>query len=175
MTDPIALVTAAGPVRLRAEQADDHAFLSALFRSHMGLELAGLPVDAATREALLGMQFNAQTLTYRGNFPHARFDIVEAEDRPIGRLVVDSGGDTGCIVDFALMPDWQRRGLGSAILAAMLERFVPLGRPVRCKVLMHNQASVRMCHRVGFQQISQNPPFLQLEWRPDIQGSDRDT
>ena len=169
---PIELVTTMGPVRLRAEQAGDEAFLFTVFRAHTMIELAALPVDAATREALVRMQFNAQTASYRANYQQARFDIVEIEGQPVGRIVVDAGsgaedGEPGCIVDFALLPDRQRRGLGSAILAAVLQRFIPLRRKMRCKVLMHNEPSIRMCRRVGFRQIDQETPFLQLEWRPD--------
>lgn len=163
----IHLDTQAGPVRFRPERAADETFLFTLFRSHMLTDLALMPVDAPTREGLVRMQFQSQTMTYRAQFPDARFDIIEVDGEGIGRIVVDDGGDTGCIVDFALLPDHRGRGRGSAILAAVLRRFASLGRPMRCKVLMHNQPSIRMCARVGFQQISADPPFLQLEWRPN--------
>lgn len=169
MTDPsvpLDLDTATGPVRLRAERPDDEAFLFTLFRGHMLAEIAMMPVDDATREALVRMQFRSQTDTYRTHFPDARFDIVEAGGAAIGRIVIDPGGEAGCIVDFALMPDSRGQGRGTAILAAVLAWFAPLGRPMRCKVMIHNEPSARMCRRVGFMEISADPPFLQLEWRP---------
>ena len=169
MTDtsmPLDLDTATGPVRLRPEMPDDAGFLFALFRSHVLADLAMMPVDDATRAALVRMQFQSQTTTYRAQFPDARFDIVEVGGEPIGRIVVDPGGETGCIVDFALVPERRGQGRGVAIMAAVLRDFAPLGRPMRCKVLIHNEPSARMCRRVGFQEISAEPPFLQLEWRP---------
>jgi RimJ/RimL family protein N-acetyltransferase len=36
---------------------------------------------------------------------------------------------------------------------------------VRCKVLWNNTASLRMCQRLGFVQVGDALPFLQLEWR----------
>jgi RimJ/RimL family protein N-acetyltransferase len=166
--DRLPLHTASGPVTLRPEQAEDAGFLLALFRSHVPRELAALPVDAAVRESLVRMQFNAQAASYRAQFPAARFDIVERDGIPIGRIVIDAGTETGCIVDFALMPGVRGRGLGVAILDAVLRHLAPLGRPVRCKVLTHNTPSLRMCQRVGFRRIGGEPPFLQLEWRPAI-------
>ena len=162
----ITLRTTAGVFRLRPETAGDQSFLFTLFRSHALTELAAMPVDDATRDALVRMQFQAQTAGYRGQFPDARFDVVEQEGSPIGRLIVDEGEAFGCIVDFALIPDHRGRGIGAAILSGILDRFAPVGRPMRCKVLSHNEASIRMCRRVGFQQIDEQPPFLQLEWRP---------
>jgi len=153
---------------LRPETPQDKAFLFALFHSTAWDDLAPMPLDDTTKEALVRMQFASQTQTYRAQFPHARFDIVEWHGAPIGRIVVDDGEAMGCIVDFALMPDSRSKGLGTAILAAAMQRFVRLQRPVRCKVLINNAPSLRMCQRVGFRQIEVIPPFLQLEWQPTV-------
>lgn len=163
MSGALVLETARGQVVLRPEQSADADFLYALFRSHMLAELALMPVDAATREQLVRMQFDSQTATYRAQFPQARFDIVEQDGNPIGRLIVDTGADAGCIVDFALLPERRGAGLGTAILAAVLRE---QRQPMLSKVLYNNEASLRMCQRVGFVHIGGELPFLQLEWRP---------
>jgi RimJ/RimL family protein N-acetyltransferase len=155
-------------VTLRPETPQDEAFLFALFRDTALPELALMPVDDATKEALVRMQFASQSQTYRAQFPAARFDIVEQHGTSIGRIVVDDGEPAGCIVDFALVPGSRSKGLGTAILAAVMQHFVRLRRPARCKVLMSNAPSLRMCQRVGFQQIEVIPPFLQLEWQPPV-------
>jgi RimJ/RimL family protein N-acetyltransferase len=169
LSGALVLETARGQVVLRPEQSTDADFLYALFRSHMLAELAMMPVDAATKEQLVRMQFDSQTATYRAQFPQARFDIVEQDGRPIGRLIVDTGGDAGCIVDFALLPERRGGGLGTAILAAVLQE---RRQPVLSKVLYNNEASLRMCRRVGFVHIGGELPFLQLEWRPPIVAGD---
>jgi RimJ/RimL family protein N-acetyltransferase len=168
LTEAKVLETARGRIVLRPEQSGDADFLYVLFRSHMLAELAMMPVDAATKEQLVRMQFDSQTATYRAQYPHARFDIVEQDGAPIGRLIVDSGGEAGCIVDFALLPEHRGGGLGTAIIAAVLREQC---RPVLCTVLYNNEASLRMCRRVGFVQIGGELPFLQLEWRPSDEAS----
>ena len=155
-------------IRLRPEVAADEAFLAALFRSTAIAELAALPLADAAKEALVRMQFTSQSASYRSQFPHARFDIVERESEMIGRLVVDPGDEAGCIVDFALLPDFRAHGLGTAILRAVLAPFASAQRRVLCKVLAGNEPSLRMCRRVGFREIEVVPPFLQLEWRPPV-------
>ncbi len=151
---------------LRPERPKDNGFLAALFRSIALPELTEMPVTEAVKDALVQMQFASQTATYRAQFPMACFDIIEQRDKPIGRLVIDPGGEAGCIVDMALLPECRGLGLGSTILAHVLERFAKLQRPVLCKVLAHNEASLRMCRRAGFRQIDYIPPFLQLQWSP---------
>jgi RimJ/RimL family protein N-acetyltransferase len=168
---PLILPLPGGDIVLRQERSTDAEFLAALFRSSALAELALMPADDAVKEALVRMQFNSQTATYRSQFPNARFDIIERNGNPIGRLVVDPGEQVGCIVDFALLPDSRGSGLGTAIMRATVQQFAHLRRRVQCKVLAGNEASLRMCLRVGFVPIGEAPPFLQLEWRPP--GDDR--
>jgi len=168
MSDTMILETDKGPVVFRPERPEDEELLYVLFRSWALPDLALMPVDDATKEALVLMQFRAQMASYRAQFPQARFDIVEQDGVPIGRYVIDPGSDTEpvCFVDFVLLPERRNSGLGRAITAALLERYEREGRPVRLKVLHHNVPSQRMCAALGFVQIEAVPPFLQLEWRP---------
>jgi RimJ/RimL family protein N-acetyltransferase len=115
------------------------------------------------------MQFNSQTVTYRAQYPAARFDIVERDGAPIGRLIVDDGAEAACIVDFALLPEHCGGGLGTAILAGVLAGRT---RPVWCQALCTNEPSLRICRRVGFVHIGGELPFLQLEWRPSAGADD---
>ena len=69
-----------------------------------------------------------------------------------------------------LLPDRRNAGLGRAIILAVLEDYVRLGRKVRLKVLHHNEPSRRMCRALGFVEIEEMPPFIQLEWSPPACG-----
>src|SRR5208282_5897639 len=100
---------------------------------------------------LVRMQFEARTASYRAQYPHARFDIVEDASVPIGRLILDggaAGGEADTIVDVALVPERRGQGLGTALLAAALERFAREGRPVKAMVLAANTASRGMFRRL---------------------------
>ena len=154
------------PVILRPEQEQDAAFLAALFHATVSQAFMAMPLDETMRATLVRVQLAAQAAAYHARFPNARFDIIERDAIPIGRIVIDPGGDAGCIVDFALVPERQSHGLGTAILAAVLERFGERQQHVLCQVLASNRRSLRMCHRVGFRQVGDAPPFLQLAWHP---------
>lgn len=168
MSAVMRLETAKGPVTLRPERPADEALLYRLFRSWALDDLALMPVHEATKEELVRLQFTGQTLTYRANYPAARFDIIEQEGEPVGRLIVDPGSDTepACFVDFVIVPEKRKGGLGHAIIAAVLRDYARIGRAVRLKVLHHNVPSRRLCAGLGFVEIEELPPFIQLEWRP---------
>jgi GNAT superfamily N-acetyltransferase len=160
------LETAKGPVTLRPERPDDEALLFRLFSSWALEDLDRLPLDHATKQNLLRFQFAGQTTTYRTNFPAASFDIIERDGAPVGRLIVDPGDaqEPVCLVDFVLLPEQRNDRLGRAIIAAVLAEQGRRGRRVRVKVLHHNEPSRRMCAALGFVEIGQDLPFIQLEW-----------
>jgi len=162
-SQPLVLGLGIPPIVLRPEREQDAAFLAGLFRTIAGRDLALMPIDEAMKDRLIRLQFASQTATYRTQFPAARFDIIEQDGEPIGRLVIDPGTEVGRIVDIALVPQRRARGLGTAIVGAVTQR---LARRVQCQVLAGNQASLRMFHRAGFRQVDDVPPFLHLEWQP---------
>ena len=160
------LQTVKGPVTLRPERPDDEALLFRLFRSWALEDLEHMPVDAATKENLVRLQFGGQMATYRANFPAATFNIIERDGAPIGRLIVDPGDarEPACLVDFVLLPETRNDRLGRAIISAVLAEQASLGRRVRVKILHHNEPSQRMCAALGFVEIDREMPFIQLEW-----------
>jgi RimJ/RimL family protein N-acetyltransferase len=160
------LRTSHGTMVLRPERKEDTPFLFELFRSHALAELAAMPADDAIKENLVRMQFRSSTATYQALFADARFDIIENDGTPIGRLITDPGGDTACMVDYALIPERRGGGLGTAIIVAVLDQLAPQDRPMRVKVGMTNEPSLRLCARLGFRRVNDDMPMLQLEWLP---------
>ena len=156
-----------GELVLRPETAEDADFLFALFASGKAPDMTLMPVDEATKAHLLQVQFRSMTMTYRHQFPAARFEIVELDGTPIGRLITDVRADCVYYVDIALMPERRMGGLATALMQAVLEEPRRLGVPGRVRVLATNIASLRLCQKLGMTPREQTPPFVELEWRAD--------
>ncbi len=122
-----------------------------------------MPLDDTGKEFLLRIQFRSMTVSYRQQFPAARFEIVKLDGAPIGRLVTDVQADHVYYVDIALLPETQRGGIATALMNAVLLEPGRLGVPARVKVLMHNVASLRLCRRIGFTLRREDPPYVELE------------
>ncbi len=155
-----------GTLRFRPEGDDDRAFRFALFCDSRPDEWQLLPLDAAIRAQLMRLQFEAQTASYRTEFPDARFDIIELAGEPIGRIVVDRPGNMLHLVDIALVPRLRNRGIGTAILQALIDEAQAVQLPVRLTVAANNAPSLRLYQRLGFVPIATIPLYLELEWRP---------
>lgn len=159
------LTTARGVLSLRPETDADEQFLFRLFAATKADEMTLMPLDDVGKDFLLRTQFRSMNASYRQQFPAARFDIVELNGVPIGRLITDVQPDQVYYVDIALLPETQQGGIATALMQAVLQEPAGLGVPARVKVLMHNVASLRLCQRIGFTVRTEEPPFLELEWR----------
>ena len=127
------VATPHGTLTLRPETESDAAFAFHLFASTKAEETALMPLDDPGKAFLLRMQFRSMTETYRREFPNARFEIVELDRTPIGRLVTDVQADCVYYVDIAVLPERQGGGIATALMTAALEEPRRLGLPGRVK------------------------------------------
>jgi ribosomal protein S18 acetylase RimI-like enzyme len=162
--DVIEIGSALGMLRLRPEHDDDQAFRFQLFCQSRPAEFALLRLDPAAMEQLMRFQFQAQTVSYRTSFPNARFDIIELDHLPVGRIVVDRPGHELHIVDQAIVPPLRNRGLGTAIMKALMDEAGRAGLKVRLLVASTNDPSMRLYLRLGFVPIATEPFYIEMEW-----------
>jgi ribosomal protein S18 acetylase RimI-like enzyme len=88
------------------------------------------------------------------------FCIIETE-HPIGRFYVHRGTEEIRLIDVALLSAWQRRGIGSAYVDALLAEAKGAGLPVSLHVEPQNPAR-RLYLRAGFRCVAQLAPSIPL-------------
>jgi ribosomal protein S18 acetylase RimI-like enzyme len=164
--DVVEIGSKLGMLCLRPERDEDDAFRFALFCQSRPAELALLRLEPAAFHQLMRFQYQAQTLSYRANFPNARFDIIELDRLPIGRIVVNRPGAVVHIVDQAIVPSLRNRGLGTTIMQALMNEAARAGLPVRLKVASSNDPPMRLYLRLGFVPLKTDPMYLEMEWQP---------
>lgn len=152
--------------RLRPSGADDRDFLFRLYASTRAAEMALVDWSEAQQQAFLEMQFHAQTTHYQQHFPGARFDVIELDGIPVGRLYVAELEDEDeiRIIDIALLPDYQGRGIGGAYLREIIERAAASGRGVGIHVERNNPA-MKLYERLGFERIHDEGVYWFMRWR----------
>jgi len=168
-TDPrlhgiVEIPSPSGMLVLRPERPEDHDFRFRLFCDSRLPEWYVIELDAAVRDQLMRHQFVAQTTTYRQRFPRARFDIIELGGEPIGRIVVNRPGTMVHIVDHAIVPALRNRGIGTAIMRALMQEAQDAGLPVRLKVASSNDPSMKLYLRLGLVPIETIPAYIEMQW-----------
>lgn len=120
--------------------------------------------DATLAAPILAMQFNARAVGYRADHPNAEYYLILRGDSPVGRIVVDRTPTGLRVVDVALMPEWQRQGIGLVVLQWVQQQAREASVPLRLSVRRDNLQAQSVYHRLGFALEEVDAVFLYLRW-----------
>jgi GNAT superfamily N-acetyltransferase len=158
-----AAVTAQG-LTWRPEAPDDAPFLEDLYVSVRWEEVQALPWSDEMRRTFLRSQFAAQRAHYAAAWRDCSdFHILLDAGRPIGRLYLHDNGADVRVIDVSLVPDRRGRGIGGALLAAVLAAAAAEGRTVSIHVEQFNPAQ-RLYRRLGFRDVDVEGPYILMQY-----------
>lgn len=147
-------------VGLRPVAPADRPFLRAVFASTCGPEFALLARDEVLHDRYLGTQFVQFERVLAAN---ATDDyVITCDGRDVGRLALSRHPDGIHVVDIALLTRERSRGIGTAVLEAVIEAATGTDRDVTLYVDRGNPAR-RLYERLGFEVVEENG--LQLSCR----------
>lgn len=156
-----------GVVSLRPATAEDYEELVRVYASTRAEELAQVTWwDEAQKLAFCRAQYDAQKHEYEVRFPEAEYDVIVLEGRCAGRLWVGRSEREIRLLDIALLPEAQKRGVGTALLRHLMEEASRTGKRLRHMVFILNQDALRFYQRLGFEVFEQaGGGYLHMEWR----------
>jgi GNAT superfamily N-acetyltransferase len=154
---------AAFGISYRLKSEDDAPFIERLYASTRAeLAITGWP-EALKRQFIAQQQF-AQDRHFELCHPQAEWLLIERRGEPIGRLYVEDRGGALWLIDIALMPESQGRGIGTAVLRDLLDQAREAGKPVWLAVFKTNPAR-RLYERLGFTPVGDAGPHDRMIWR----------
>ncbi len=115
-------------------------------------------------------QFMAQHDYYQKNYIGAAFYTIQKNKVAIGRLYIhENFQEKGVrIIDIAILPNWQNKGIGKSILKDILAKASKLNRAVSIHVETFNPA-MKLYKKLGFEKISEtNGVYHLLAWNYKI-------
>jgi ribosomal protein S18 acetylase RimI-like enzyme len=143
-------------VALRPATAEDDPFLARLYAGTRE-DVWALPLPEPTLAALIAQQHAARGRQHAAAYPAASSDVVELDGARVGRLVVDRADQALRIVDVAVLPEHRGRGIGTAVLRAVLDEADLRHLPVTLQVAAGNPAQ-RLYSRLGFRPTTDGRP-----------------
>ena len=147
----------------RAMTDDDMPFMARLYAAARAEELAALPWSDAEKAAFVRMQFDAQHAHYRHAYPKADWLVTMRSGEDIGRLYIDRGASDCHIIDIAFMPEQRGKGLGSAMLADVLDEAAHCNKAVSIHVETVNPAR-QLYRRLGFVVVEDEGIYELMRW-----------
>lgn len=153
-------------ITLRAITDDDHDFLCALYGSTREDELAAVPWTREQKDVFIKMQFHAQHIYYTNpdNYPNTSLDVILLNGQPVGRLYINRWPDDIRVMDIALLPEYRKRGIGTALIQQILDEAREKNARVSLYVESFNPA-YRLYERFGFHPNGTNGVYTFMEWR----------
>jgi ribosomal protein S18 acetylase RimI-like enzyme len=158
-------LTLPAPLSLRLASSADLEFLQSVYFSTRWAELEVTGWSDAQKLEFLGMQFRAQDTHYRAHYPSSEFLVVLEGDVRIGRVYLDETASELRVMDIALLLEHRRRGIGAALMRAILESARGSGKSVTLHVEHQNPARA-WYERLGFTTLEDRGVYLFMGWTP---------
>jgi ribosomal protein S18 acetylase RimI-like enzyme len=155
-----------GTVELRPVSESDNEFLLKVYESTRADELAQAEWAEGQKEMFLRWQLNLQRKEYETRFPDADYRVIVIDRERAGRIWIGADDEQIRLLDIALLPEFQNRGVGTALLERLKTEAQSAGKALRHMVFVLNNNADRFYERLGFKKIEDFGAYKHMEWRP---------
>lgn len=156
-----------GTVELRPVSDSDEQFLLSVYASTRAEELEQAEWTEEQKEMFLRWQLGLQRREYESRFPDAAYDVILVDQQPAGRIWVGSDDEQIRLLDIALLPQFQNRGVGTELVRRLIKEAERQGKVLRHMVFVLNNNAERFYERLGFKKIEDFGAYKHMEWRPE--------
>ena len=151
---------------VRPALPQDEIFLYELYAAVREPEFALAPITADQKQQLIRMQFHGQMSAYTQMYPNSCYHIVLLDSKPVGRLWVAPGERELHLVDIALHPGVQNKGIGTVLIQRLQQQATESRLPIASCVFKFNPGSLRFHQRLGFSIVREDEMHYYMQWNP---------
>ena len=108
----------------------------------------------------------AQEDFFRRSFNSTAVQLIVLDRADVGLLHVEREARELFLANIQVLPEFQNRGLGAAVVRTVMESARSLRLPVRLQVLKVNTSARRLYERLGFVLVGETPAHAMLRWTP---------
>lgn len=153
-------------ISLRPATDADQEFLIGVYAGTRADELAQTGWDDTQKDAFIRWQYAMQKQEYEARYPDARYDVILVDAVPAGRIWVGADDTQIRLLDIAVIPEFQNRGVGAHLLRQLMDEATRDNKPLRHMVFVLNENAFRFYERLGFKTIEDLGGYLHMEWLP---------
>jgi len=97
---------------------------------------------------------------YAKNFVPEKIQIIQFEKRDIGRLRVVRRANEIYVGGIQILPEYQSKGIGTAIFKGLIEESEKLNVPIKLEVAKVNKRGKKFYERLGFEKVGEK----EVDW-----------
>jgi ribosomal protein S18 acetylase RimI-like enzyme len=92
--------------------------------------------------------------------------VIQVEDHAVGAIWVEVESTSIYVTELQILPSWQGRGIGTAVMKETIRHAVASGHVVDLAVLQLNARAKSLYERLGFEVTKIDKPFIYMRYRP---------
>lgn len=96
--------------------------------------------------------------------------VIEVSDEGIGTVEIWDEPARLVLASIRVAPEWQGRGVGTAIIRSVLSRGAAERKPVALQVLKVNPRAKQLYEREGFRVVEETPTHFRMEAAPGAES-----
>jgi ribosomal protein S18 acetylase RimI-like enzyme len=100
---------------------------------------------------------------FRERFDPSRWQIIRYREVDVGVFAVEDGGDSLFLALIAILPEYQHRGIGTALICRLQRSAKEDDVPLTLRVLKVNRAR-ELYERLGFVVTGETDTHYQMRW-----------
>lgn len=93
---------------------------------------------------------------FRRHFDPAQVQVIQVSGEDVGMMVVQQRTEEIFLADLEILPAYQGKGVGTAVLRELLDQASAAGKPVALQVLKVNIGARNLYQRLGFGVTGEN-------------------
>jgi ribosomal protein S18 acetylase RimI-like enzyme len=117
-------------------------------------------------EPIWGWDEDIQRKAFERRWNPDNQQIIVVEGRDAGRITLNETEDLIYIAQINLLPEFQGKGIGSAVIESVKTDAAQTGRFVELRVLKTNPNAQRLYERLGFAVFDESDTHFWMRWYP---------
>ncbi|MGG4443988.1 GNAT family N-acetyltransferase [Brevibacillus fortis] len=105
-----------------------------------------------------------QQQAYELQFPKAYYQLIVADTKRVGHLLIDRTENEWHLVDIALLREYRNKGIGSFVMKKLQDEAALQDKPLKLQVMKLNMASRLLYERLGFARTGEYGMHIEMEW-----------
>ena len=157
-----------GKIDLLPVSASDEAFLMKLFEALRapGYEKSGGHLQMPV---VVHLQFKAREQALASKYGDGEDSLILVDGTPVGRYRVVRREDEFQIGDLSILPEYQRRGIGSELIAKLTEEARVRRVPILVQIGQRDLTAAAFFKKMHFEIAAQDASFVTLKWQHHCQ------
>lgn len=119
------------------------------------------PTSSIVRTAL---DYDKELAEYLNKFEPGKVQVIQFDGKDVGRLRIVRSSESIYIGGIQILPEFQGKGIGTAILKDLINESESTGIPITLEVHYVNEKAIYFYKKIGFQEVGNTEKQILMKY-----------